>query len=142
MGAQGPRVGVIEEPERRQTPTVEEMVAVAAEAFRAAAQDQNLNERLARGDTSCALHVGDYGLTALLDRDPIEVADEPLADAESHIHGSEEAWQPVFTEGNLGIALARGELTWNGPVRKFLRVFPIFRTVYAEVALGHREVRR
>ena len=38
----------------------------------------------------------------------------------------------------LGIAVARGTLSYEGPVRKFLRVFPIFRTAYGEVAHGRK----
>jgi hypothetical protein len=115
------------------------MVATAIDAFRVASGDAALGERLANAGTTCSCHVGErMGFTALLDRAPIDVLDHPAEEAESHIAGSEEAWEPVFRNGNLSVALARGELTWTGPVRKFLRVFPIFRTVYADVALGRR----
>jgi phospholipid/cholesterol/gamma-HCH transport system ATP-binding protein len=119
-------------------PSIEQMLATAIEAFRVGAQDEEVCARLARAETTCALHVGDNGLTALLDRTPIEVLDHPSDDAECHIRGSEDDWMPVFTYGNLGIALAKGELEWSGPVRRFLQVFPIFRTMYAEVARGER----
>jgi hypothetical protein len=114
------------------------MLATAVEAFRAGAEDPLLDERLARAQTTCSMTVGDRGLTALLDREPIEALEYPIEDAEIHIWGSEEDWLPVFRDGNLGIALARGELAWSGPVRKYLRVFPIFRTLYADVARGRR----
>lgn len=144
-GAAAPEADADERPDTRErsdgdAPSIESMLATAIDAFRVVAQDEALGERLARAETTCALHVGENGLTALLDREPIDVLDHAIDDAESHIHGSEEDWLPVFTNGNLGIALARGELTWTGPVRKFLRIFPIFRTVYADVALGRRSV--
>jgi len=126
------------------TPSVERMLATAVEALCAAAEDRVLNDRLARADTTCALHLTDVelGLTALLDRSPIDVAPRVLDDAESRIYGTAAQWMPVFASGTLGIALVRGELQWEGPVRKFLRVFPIFRTVYADVARGRRRAGR
>jgi hypothetical protein len=119
-------------------PSIDHMLATAADALRAGAADPVLGERLARAETTCAMRVGDRGLTALLDREPIEVVEQVLDHAEVRIEGSEEAWLPVFLNGNLGIALARGELTWSGPVRKYLRVFPIFRTLYGDVVRGRR----
>ena len=122
-------------------PPVEEMLWVAVDAFRAVADDAEKSRRMADAGLSCALHITDLdvGLTALLDRDPIGVEEHVRADATARIYGDSEAWLPVFLKGNLGIALARGELQFQGPVREFLRVFPIFRTAYAELA---REGRR
>jgi hypothetical protein len=116
------------------------MFKMAVEAFRVAAEDPERSRRMSATDTTCAMHITDMdsGLTALLDRDPIEVVDEVLPDAKSRIYGTAEEWLPVFTKGNIGIALARGELHYEGPVREFLRVFPLFRTAYGEVARGKR----
>lgn len=122
-------------------PSVEQMIQTAIEAFRVVADQEDYSRRMADAETTCALHVTDIGtdggLTALLDRHPIEVVDH-VVESESRIYGDKEAWLPVFTGGNLGIAIARGQLSYEGPVRKFLRVFPIFRTAYAEVARGRR----
>lgn len=121
-------------------PSVEDMLATAVEAFRVAAETPHLNERLASADVTCALHLTDLdiGLTAQLDRSPIGVLDHVEEGSRIRIHGTSEAWLPVFRHGNLGIALLRHELEWEGPVRQFLRVFPIFKTVYASVARGER----
>jgi hypothetical protein len=123
-------------------PDIEQMLKVAVEAFRVVAEDRSKSRRMADAATTCACHITDLGeavgFTALLDREPIDVADRVLPDAESRIHGPSEAWLPVFLTGNLGIAILRGDLKFEGPVRDFLRVFPIFRTAYAEVARGRR----
>lgn len=115
--------------------SVEDMLADAVEAFRIVASDRTLCRRMADAETSCALHVTDLdrGLTAYLDRDPIEVSDQVL-EARSRIYGPAQAWVPVFRNGNLGIAVARGDLRYEGAVREFLRVFPILRTAYRNVA--------
>ena len=124
-----------------QHPPVEEMLWVAVDAFRAIADDREKSKRMADAGLSCALHITDLdiGLTALLDQDPIGVEEHVRPDATARIHGESDAWLPVFLKGNLGIAIARGELQFDGPVREFLRVFPIFRTAYAEVARGRKE---
>ena len=123
-------------------PSIEQMIQVAVEAFRVLAEDRVKGGRMADAATTCALHVTDVGtdggLTALLDREPIEVVDRVLPDARSRIYGPTEMWLPVFLKGNLGIAVARGELEYEGPVREFLRVFPIFRSAYGDVARGKR----
>lgn len=133
--------GVVSDPDAKH-PSIEQMMEMAVEAFRVVAEDRDKCRRMADAGTTCALHVTDLGtdagLTALLDRDPIDVADHVLPDARSRIHGPSSAWLPVFLKGNLGIAIARGELQFEGPVREFLRVFPIFRSAYAEVARGRR----
>ena len=114
------------------------MFRVAVEAFRVAGEDPERSRRMADADLTCAMHITDIdqGLTALLDRNPIEVVDSVLPDADARIYGTADEWLPVFQKGNIGIALARGELHFEGPVREFLRVFPLFRTAYAQVARG------
>lgn len=126
-----------------QHPPVEEMLWVAVDAFRALADDPQKSRRMADAGLSCALHITDLdiGLTALLDQNPIGCEDHVRPDADARIHGDSEMWLPVFTKGNLGIAIVRGELQFEGPVREFLRVFPIFRTAYAELARSQKETR-
>lgn len=136
------RYGVAAGTEDARHPSIENMIEIAVEAFRAVGDDRAKSRRMADAATTCALEVtgldGTAGITALLDRDPIEVVERPLPDAVSRIYGPAEAWLPVFRKGNLGIALARGELAFEGPVREFLRVFPIFRSTYRDVVLGRR----
>ena len=134
--------GVVPGREPAAHPTIEDMIDVAIEALRLVARDDVKCRRMADAATTCALHITDLrddaGLTALLDRTPIEVVDRALPDAQARIHGPAAAWLPVFLKGNLGIAVARGELQFDGPVREFLRVFPIFRSAYADVVRGRR----
>lgn len=124
-----------------QHPPVEEMLWVAVDAFRAVADDREKSRRMADAGLTCALEITDLdiGLTALLDRDPIGVEDHVLPGADARIFGPSDMWLPVFLKGNLGIAIARGELQFQGPVREFLRVFPIFRTAYADLARSSKE---
>lgn len=115
---------------------IHEMLGTAVDAFRLLSADSGRSHRMADAGLTCALHVTDLdvGLTALLDRDPIDVEERVRPDAVARIFGTAEAWVPVFLKGNLGIAIARGELEYEGPVREFLRVFPIFRTAYGELS--------
>jgi hypothetical protein len=101
-------------------------------------EDKEKSRRMSDAGLTCAMHITDLdaGLTAMLDRNPVEVVDEVLPDAQARIYGPADAWLPVFLKGNIGIVIARGELQYEGPVREFLRVFPIFRTAYADVARG------
>lgn len=134
---------VAQEEGRGVHPPVEEMLFTAVDAFRLIGDDPERSKRMADAGLTCALHVTDLdiGLTALLDRDPIGVEDHPRADADAHILGDADAWVPVFLKGNLGIAIARGELEFRGPVREFLRVFPIFRTAYAGLVRSDQRTR-
>jgi hypothetical protein len=122
-----------------QHPKVEDMFRMAVEAFRVVGEDKEKSRRMADADITCVMEITDLksGLTAKLDRNPIEVTDQ-VESADARIFGTAEAWLPVFLRGNIGIAIARGELEYEGPVREFLRVFPIFRTAYADVARGKR----
>lgn len=127
---------MVESPRRH--PSIPEMFEVAVDAFRVIGEDAERSRRMADAGVVCAMHITDLGqgLTALLDRDPIEVVEHVLPDAQARIFGDAQAWLPVFLTGNIGIAILRGELDFEGPVREFLRVFPIFRTAYAELVRG------
>lgn len=95
-----------------------------------AARDSVVGGRLARADTSARISLADdaqISLTLLFDREPIEILPEDNGHApeiQISIH-----WQDlerVFHENyHLAMAIARGEVTFRGPVRKLLRVMPI-----------------
>lgn len=125
-------------PDEANTPSYDAMIDLVARAFESAAEHEHYGPRLAQAGTTIALDFGARQLTVRLDREPIEVEEGADSGAESSISGTEEQWMPIFVGGNIGIALARGELEWSGPVRKFLRIFPIFRHVYATLARGNR----
>lgn len=127
---------------KKRQPSASEVVETVREAIEVVAQDPTRNARLADAETACALEVTDAGVavTFRFDRSPVALEDGVSPDAHAHISGPLAAWQPVFEKGNLGIAVGRGELEWDGPVREFLRVFPIVRTAYRDVVRGDRAV--
>jgi hypothetical protein len=95
--------------------------------------DKGLHDRLALASTTIAVTLADepdLSVTLLLDRAPIEVVDGIVADAESQIWIAsvdlERIWSPDFY---LPMAIAKGRIRIIGPVRKFLRIVPILRTV-------------
>ena len=75
----------------------------------------------------------DVAVTLLLDREPPEAVASALPEAETQIHASAEQWD-AFWKGEypLAMAIARGEVSYRGPVRKFLRVVPILRRLAGE----------
>ena len=95
--------------------------------------DKGLHDRLALASTTIAITLADepdLSATLLLDRAPIEVVDGIAGDAESQIWIAsvdlERIWSPDFY---LPMAIAKGRIRVAGPVRKFLRIVPILRTV-------------
>ena len=99
-------------------------------AMEAAAHDKRMSSVLARADTSVRIEVADdpeLSVTLLLDRDPIEVTDDPVqAEVEISIVSVDLArlYSPDF---HLAMAITRGRVGYRGPVRKFLRVTPVVR---------------
>jgi hypothetical protein len=96
-------------------------------------RDKGLHDRLALASTTIAITLADepeLSATLLLDRSPIEVIDGITSDAESQIWIAsvdlERIWSPDFY---LPMAIAKGRIRVAGPVRKFLRIVPILRTV-------------
>lgn len=115
-------------------------VKAAFEEFRrtvqAAAEDPVIGHRLAFGQTTLLLRLEDdpdAELLLRLDREPIEVVDDPGGEsAEIELWVSSDqlrrVWDPDF---HLAMAIAKGEATFVGPVRKFLRVMPILHSFWA-----------
>jgi hypothetical protein len=96
-----------------------------------AADDQDLARRLTAAQTVVQIHFTDappLTLTLMLDRDPIEAVEGEVGQAEVHVFARTEDVHRVFTgEAQLPVLILRGEASYNGPVRKFLRVLPIVR---------------
>ena len=96
----------------------------------AAAMHQTLGRAMARADTTVRLTLADdedLAITLLLDRKPIEVVDGDVdADVELSIMSVDldRLCSPDF---HLAMAVARGRVTYEGNVRKFLRITPIIR---------------
>jgi hypothetical protein len=99
-------------------------------AMNAAAEDERLSSVLARGKTTVRIELADdpeLAVTLLLDRHPIEVTDaEVPAEIEISIVSVDLArlYSPDF---HLSMAITRGRVGYDGPVRKFLRVTPVVR---------------
>jgi hypothetical protein len=98
----------------------------------AGVRDKGLHDRLALASTTLAITLADeadLSITLLLDRSPVEVVDG-FADAEAQMWIASvdlpRIWSPDFY---LPMAIAKGRIRIAGPVRRFLRIVPILRTV-------------
>ncbi len=115
-----------------------EMVTRSAKFFGQAATDPRLGERMGLAQTTVHIHFDDsHGITLLLDRQPIGVEDRIVGSAEVELWGSADVWMEfVRREKQLAMAIVDGEVTYRGPVRKFLRVVPILRSFDFEPYTG------
>ena len=96
------------------------------------AREHGLSDRLKLAGTTINITLADepdLSVTLLLDRSPIEVVDD-LIDAEARIWIASvdltRIWSPDFY---LAMAITKGRLRIEGPVRKFLRIVPILRVL-------------
>jgi phospholipid/cholesterol/gamma-HCH transport system ATP-binding protein len=123
-------------PEHSQAHAQSERVLDAfASAIDAAADDPELSRRLALADTTVEVILADepdLSVTLLLDRTPIEVRRGGGDDAEVTLQiASFDLAHLVSGEFKLAMAIARGRVRASGPVRKFLSVVPILRSLQA-----------
>jgi hypothetical protein len=95
-------------------------------------REHGLSDRLKLADTtinSTLADEPDLSVTILLDRSPIEVL-EGVLDAEARIWIASvdltRIWSPDFY---LAMAITKGRLRVEGPVRKFLRIVPVLRVL-------------
>jgi hypothetical protein len=110
------------------------------------AHEHGLSDRLKLADTTINITLADepdLSVTLLLDRSPIGVVDG-IVDAEAHIWIASmdltRIWSPDFY---LSMAITKGRLRVEGPVRKFLRIVPILRVLsgtYLEIVAQSEEV--
>jgi len=71
-----------------------------------------------------------------MDRDPVEVARGSTGHADVHLHATMADTVSFFAgDLHLAMAIAQGDVTYTGPVRKVLRIIPIFRRIVGEQAL-------
>ncbi|UTI65428.1 hypothetical protein NBH00_04245 [Paraconexibacter antarcticus] len=101
--------------------------------FRKGAQDAELSERMSFAATVVQITYtdveGENACTVWLDRDPIEAEVGASAEAEIELAMSAETGISLFAgRVALPIAILNGEVTYRGPVRKFLRVVPIMQS--------------
>jgi hypothetical protein len=96
------------------------------------ARQHGLSDRLKLADTTINITLADepdLSVTILLDRSPIEVVDGAV-DAEARMWIASvdltRIWSPDFY---LAMAITKGRLRVEGPVRKFLRIVPVLRVL-------------
>ena len=97
---------------------------------RACEENERLSRRLTVADTIWTTHVTDAGqaFTMYLDRFPIEFSREADPKAEVQVSGTvEDNIDTWLGKTFLGLAIADGTITYEGPVRKVLRIVPMFR---------------
>jgi hypothetical protein len=111
-----------------------DMAALTARFFQVAAKNAELSERMSFANTTVQIHFTEDGLeegscTVWLDKTPIGAEVGLVGEAEIELFGSAEVFMGMITgRVALAMAIARGDVTYTGPVRKFLRVVPILRT--------------
>jgi hypothetical protein len=100
--------------------------------FETAREDDRIGRRLAQAQTTVQVDLADEPdlcVTLLLDRSPIEILNgEHASEVEMTLSSVDldRMWSRDF---HLPMAIARGRVGVRGPVRKFLRVMPIVRTL-------------
>ncbi len=113
----------------------ERVLDAFASAIESAADDPELSRRLALADTTVEVVLADepdLSLTLFLDRTPIEVRSGGDDEAEVILQiASFDLAHLVSGEFKLAMAIARGRVRASGPVRKFLSVVPILRSLQA-----------
>lgn len=105
------------------------------EFFAGAHGDEQIAERLIRAGTTVHVHLGeDAGVTLRLDRMPIEVVAEISGRAEVEVWCSPAGWAEYMRgTRRLAMAIMHQEAEFSGPVRKFLAITPILRSLDASV---------
>ena len=113
------------------TDRAEALIDVLEDFFRDACQgDERLSQRLIVADTVWTTYLtdADRAYTVYLDRFPIEFRREADPSAEVKVAGPTEAVIAAWVgQTFLGLAIANGDITYEGPVRKVLRIVPMFR---------------
>lgn len=114
-------------------PGHEDLARRTVDFFRRGADDAELSERMSFAATVVQITytdvAGENTCTVWLDRDPIEADLGGSGDAEIELSMDAETGISLFTgQVALPIAILNGDVTYRGPVRKFLRVVPIMQS--------------
>ena len=112
------------------TSNTQNLVELTVEFFNTAAQDAELSERMSFANTTVQIHFtdlpGENVCTIWLDRLPIGAEVGVVGEAEVELFAPAKIFMGLFAgKEALPIAIVRGDVTYTGPVRKFLRVVPI-----------------
>jgi hypothetical protein len=118
----------------------ERMLEDFAQTIESGVREHELGDRLKLADTTINITLADepdLSVTILLDRSPIEVV-EGVVDAEARIWIASVDLTRMWSEDfYLAMAITKGRLQVEGPVRKFLRVVPTLRVLsetYRQIA--------
>lgn len=99
--------------------------------FGSAEGDQRIEHRLANSKTVISFHATDaepLGFTIHMKDEHVQAQPEVQQDSEVHVYGPVDVLADVFLgRRHMGLSIAKGELTYKGPVRKFLRAVPMMR---------------
>lgn len=108
----------------------QQMADMTARFFESANQTQ-LVDRMALAQTTVHIHFTDtVGVTIDLTKAPISAEPRIVGTAEVEMYGTPELFmQFIRREKQMAMAITRGELAYEGPVRKFLRIVPILRSL-------------
>jgi len=106
----------------------------------AGAADEFIGPRLSSADASMEVHLVDtdpeLSFSVLADREPAEMVPGGTGDADVHLYATMADAIAFFAgQMHLAMAIAKGRVTYTGPVRKILRIIPIFRRVCGEQAV-------
>lgn len=127
------------------TTQVDNLPEIIVAFFNRAAHDEVLSERMSFADTVVQMHFTDLAepnsCTVRLDRTPIEAEIGAVGQAEIEMFAPTPVWLSLFVgdaggtgDGEqLAMSIVHGDVTYTGPVRKFLRVVPILSTFDFEV---------
>lgn len=125
----------------------ETMVAGVCAFFRSA--DDRIGQRLANSRTSVAFHLSDaepLAMTIYLDRVPIEAEPDARSDADVDVWGKTDSLAKIFLgRDHMALMIARGEIEFEGPVRRVLRAVPIMRKLdvdhLKDLAAARRDIK-
>jgi len=105
------------------------MAEKIVEFYVRAGGNAELSERMSFARTSVHIYFTEdesAGVTIWLDRNPITAELGIVGDAEIELFATVDAFmQMVEGKENLAISIVKGQVTYTGPVRKYLRVVPI-----------------
>lgn len=120
--------------EMREYATPEQVLDLMMRFWSEAAEDPRLGKMVAQAGTIVRLHFTDVltaegdpkGFTLYLDREPFEVVGGLGGLPESEVFASSAVWFALVRgQRRMAMAIAEGDITYTGPVRKFLRIVPI-----------------
>ncbi len=109
----------------------QQIADLIAQWINSAKDDPRLCERLGAAQTSMHVHLSDTaGATLWLEGTNVKAEPRIVGNAEVEMWGTPEQFVAMIRrEQHMAMLIADGELEYAGPVRKFLRIVPILRSL-------------